>query len=739
MYFFRPCSRPLSSGSVFILAALLVASSALAPRLSAQQTSALIIKEARVGVGGKCKAGFWAPVHLLLEAGPAPIEGEFELVIPDGDQVPVVYSADPPQLLRLDKNEKQTISMYAKIGPVAAPITARLRTGDKTIWSQELMDLPPRLASTQTLVVSLGPRLGIEEAVTSIKRAPELAFASGHVGDASQLPDRWWGYEGVNAIVLATGDPRFTAAMSPDQRSALRQWVRMGGHLIASVGAQGESLLTDESWRWLAPGSYDAVSPVRELVGLESFAANELPDDDNSFQRNRPLATRLTSIRGEVLADEAGAGAGRPLIIRAAKGFGHVEFIAIDLDHPSLAKWNGRSRVLAILLEGASAQREQTETESKGSVTHLGYEDLTGQLRAALDQFSGVTIVNFTTVSVLTLLYLLLIGPGDYLLLARLNVPRFWTWITFPLIALVVGCTAWYFGRDAHGQRVRLNQAEIVDIDIEEGIVRGTQWAHIYSPASRQFDLQLDYDFSVATDNPPQGWLAWQGLPGNSLGGLSSRQPALATPEPYRVSPPGQEARIENLPVQTASSKSLSARWWADVRLDAGVSLARDQYGLLAGEFRNPLPIPLEDCLLAYDERMYRIDSLQPGEKVLMSDLSPLNLEARLTQRRVVKSKDISTPWDEASTDVPLIAQMLMFHEAARGRAYTGLTHHYQGYLDLTQHLSLQRAVLAGRAEQPATSLTSHGEPVAERQDKRLWTWYRLVLPVNPYSPRSTR
>ena len=69
-------------------------------------------------------------------------------------------------------------------------------------------------------------------------------------------------------------------------------------------------------------------------------------------------------------------------------------------------------------------------------LTHLGYDDLIGQLRAALDQFPGVSLVNFTTVSVLTIVYLLLIGPGDFLLLSRLRLPRHITWLTLPVVAL---------------------------------------------------------------------------------------------------------------------------------------------------------------------------------------------------------------------------------------------------------------------------------------------------------------
>jgi hypothetical protein len=92
--------------------------------------------------------------------------------------------------------------------------------------------------------------------------------------------------------------------------------------------------------------------------------------------------------------------------------------------------------------------------------------------------------------------------------------------------------------------------------------------------------------------------------------------------------------------------------------------------------------------------------------------------------------------------------QMLMFHEAARGSNYTGLTHRYQPQIDLSEHIRLGQAVLVGRAEQPATKLNDaaplrvhrsyepfHGvlniqfAPIAEKTEH--WTYFRIIFPVN--------
>jgi hypothetical protein len=486
----------------------------------------------------------------------------------------------------------------------------------------------------------------------------------------------------------------------------------------------------------LMPGELDEVEPLRDRTGLENYTKAELPFNDPGFQRNRPLVARLKNIRGEVLLDEQGTSSNRPLIVRAPAGLGQITFVAFDLEHPALKDWKGRPRLIAGLLGQGDAQHDRSEQEARVSVTHLGYDDLIGQLNSALDRFPNVSIVNFTTVALLIIGYLANAAPGDYFFLSRLKLPRHWTWITFPLCVAVTVAAATAVGRQNHGLRQRLNQVEVIDIDLRHQIVRGTSWLHLFSAAtSRQV--------AALSVNPPnslhaaktEGWLAWQGLPGDSLGGLESHQPPLVEREAYGVNLPDDQPLMERFVVPVASAKSLSGVWWARTQLAYQAKLTLDRYGLLSGEFLQPLDVPLEECLLAHGEKLYRIGALAPGQRVSLADFPPLDLEARLTQRRIEQSKDVATPWDKASVDVPRIMQMILFHESARGRSYTGLTHRYQPELDLSEHIRLGQAVLVGRAKQPVSTLTDASSArLVDESHLTSHTWYRLICPVTPRS-----
>ena len=95
-----------------------------------------------------------------------------------------------------------------------------------------------------------------------------------------------------------------------------------------------------------------------------------------------------------------------------------------------------------------------------GQLYQSGVSDLSTQLRQSLEQFPGVQLVPFGWVAFFIFLYILLIGPGDYLFLKKVLKRMELTWITFPTIVVTVSLLAYYAayamkGTDAPGQQDR--------------------------------------------------------------------------------------------------------------------------------------------------------------------------------------------------------------------------------------------------------------------------------------------
>lgn len=696
------------------------------------------ISAARVGFDGNYKAGRWTTAFLELKASATePVQGEVHCRSVDGDSVPVTYR-DPQGKFSLQPGQTRLLPILFQAGGITAAVQARFTLADGTTWDETLAVPRPGFA-TGEYIVQLGPSLGAEELPKYFRRREDQAFAVATVTDATFLPTNSLGYEGVDWLLLPLSKASLAEAMSPEQTAALKEWVRGGGRLVLTCASRAAVQFGPEGlWKELAAGEVKGASRLTRTVGLETIGGTTL-NIDTLATGQAPFVLDYSQIAGRVDLWEIGGGAkDRPLAIRRAYGLGEVLVLGIDLDQQPWQAWPGRPRLIGNLLQlGRRKLPEQEAGGIRGQATHLGYDDLTGQLRTSLEQYRQIVFLTFTVVAVLAGVYLVLIGPGDYFLLTWLRWPKHWTWGTFAAIVLGLCAAGWWLADRCHGRRVWVNQLEIVDVDLATGTVRGTAWAHVYSPSSARFQLQWQPRPSAITEFNT-AVLSWQGLAGRGWGGLNRpAQPssAHATDQDrgYTVELAETPAALRDLPITVASSKPLNASWQGKVNYPPQ-AIRANAFGQITGDVVNPFPFELTDCRLLYDEFLYRIPKpLGPGQAYSLGSLTPLNLESRLTERMVVEQKDMATPWNPARTDLPRIVDMLMFHEAANGAGYTGLLHRFQPWLDLSDHLQLNRAILVGSSTVLQGELARDGESLAENYDHpaaEVRAWYRLVIPV---------
>jgi hypothetical protein len=716
------------------MAAAVLFSAALAEvQAEAAESLPVELRHVEIGYGGTYKSGYWAPIWLTLRS-PRTVRGVVEVLAPDGDGVPSAFasaSGGQESASEFKANVDQTVCVFAKIGPERSALTVRLRDVETStvIWQARFpASVKGPLAAKRELVVSVGESPATIDASELLPHGEDHGVVAAAITDPARVPDVWWGWEGVATIVLPTGPGSMESKLSPGQFAALRQWVEVGGgRLVVCVGERGQQVLAaGRPLAELVPGKLVDVAPLRDLGKFEELTGEKpLATGDAA----RPRVTRLADVSGRVEATVTGLFGEVPLIVRASLGLGELVFLGVDSDGPVLEKWPGRGRLLAAAIAdpGKTTSSEATGMR-RGS--RLGYDDLIGQLRMAMDHFPNVRVINITTVALLTLTYLVLIGPVDFLIQRRLGRPSTITWFTFPLWIGIFCAVGWYVGRSAHGNAARANLCEIIDLDVDRQIVRGTAWIHLYGTETSTHDVSLGLrGASVGLTGTADGWLTWQGLPGGGLGGLSANQIASLHLAPYATSSPGRRMALTGLPIQIAGSKAMSARWWGVTSPLEQSALSLNDYGLIQGEVVNPLPVDLDGCLLVYGDWLYRLKTLSPGQRVRLADFDPLNLEARLQQRTIANAKDVISPWEQDVADVPRIMQMIMFHESARGSNYTNLTHLYQGYLDLTPRARNGRAILVGRIAQGVTQLSVDGKPLPSSQAEP-WTWVRVVLPV---------
>ncbi len=701
----------------------------LAAGAAAGQGDRLAIRAVTVGIDGVCKLGYWAPVMIEVAGGSdAPLIADLETL--DGDGVSVRYLGGTPIRPRPGR---QVVGMV-KLGRPGAAVTVLLKEASTGRVVARRRVVPAPQPSTVTWVLQIGAPIGIERIEPYGARSALRRVVTQHL-DADQvgrLPETWTGYDGVDVIFLPTSRSAALGRLTEAQRRALVRWVREGGRVIVSVGdkgasAYGDGLLPPE---W-SPGTITSVESRFETTGLLHYTKAEqvLP---------KRIGTRFAVVespRGPTLAHEGAGGLGdRPLVIEHAVGFGRVTTLMIDLDRAPIATWLGLPRLMATLAGIYHDESLGRHVAAGSQLARVGYSDLVGQLRAALDQFESVTLVRFSWVAAILVLYILLIGPADYFGLAWLRRPH-WTWFTFTLAVAGFAAPRVTLSYGVKGHTVRRNQLEIVDVDIDTGRYRGTLWSHVYSPRLEQWNVTLATDAGgILRQRADEVRLSWQGLPGTRIGALRGPTGVVVRSMPYELRADLLAGEARGWPVLVSSTRSFLGQWYGEAPSSwtDSADLSATKQGLLRGELRNPLPVPLTQCAIVYGNWVYRLPGgLRPGERVRIAELRPLDFRWQLTRRRVVEGHDVSVPWDvEATGDLARIAEMLMFHDAAGGPSYTRLDHIYQSWVDLSRHLDLRRAMLVGRAATSAAQIeiSQHPDPPT---DRRL-TMVRIMWPVAP-------
>jgi len=249
---------------------------------------------------------------------------------------------------------------------------------------------------------------------------------------ADELPEDWKGYGSLEALIWLDG--RATELRSAAQTDALKRWISGGGKLYV---ARANTLNF-------------AGTPIADLLPVKLGAGRELESLEGSqFPVGPALVLENTRRKGIILAESHGV----PIVTESSQDAGRITFIALD---PSRAPFAG-SRTATdfwkwLLKLGPVPPPERVEDEHPPSAI--------GSL--AISQFAGrfpdIAAPEIGGLFLLIILYLVVVGPLDYLLLRWLKKLEF-TWFTFPtyvvlftVFILVVGGA--FIQRAAHQREI---------------------------------------------------------------------------------------------------------------------------------------------------------------------------------------------------------------------------------------------------------------------------------------------
>lgn len=608
----------------------------LAAPAAATEEPPILIENVSLGFSGYYKVGHWTPVFVTLKAGE--VAGlELDVIVPDGDGVPSRTTAKVGDGL-IDETTV-TVETYCKIGRIKGNLTVVVRYGDRTL-AQAKYDLdelgPLPLPSDTPLLLAIGEVPNVIEALSKLNISKKTPITVAQLSDNDRLPSHWYGYDSANMVIVSGSRPETVSLIDDQVATALVEWVQVGGKLLLSLGQEAETLMKPGApLAPLAPGKFVRVVSMRQVEPLEILVDSDDPlfTEDETGRPQDFLIPFFENPDGTILAKATVGSATIPLLVRYVVGFGQVTFLAMDVERPEFAVWNGTRRLVSEWLFPSTVQFSDSRSVP-GELAHVGYDDLSGQLRAALDQFEqqGIQLVPFVAVLILGIFYMLLIAPGDYFLLSRFLRRMELTWVTFPVLVGITCIGIYFLARETKGDKQLLNQAELIDIDVKTGQVRADCWFSIFSPHSEDHDLSVQCQSLPTSED--QFLISWFGLPGSGLGGMRS---LAATPQfdrAYSYGPSLQ--KLENVPIPIWSTKSFVARYQGQTTAPIQADLKVRDYGIdlqVGGTIRNLEKQDLRNCLLFHDRWVYPIGTIKSGETVEIQKDQSISIPTYFTQQ----------------------------------------------------------------------------------------------------------
>jgi hypothetical protein len=603
------------------------------------------------------KAGVFIPVYIDLSAGPDGFSGGGRVIIEsaDSDDLQNNYTVPLPRA-DMEPNSLYRVLTYTKVGSIGGEVRVSVHNAaDREVaWDKKNYDA---IAPGDTLTLAIGSRLGnmrkaLDSANAQLQQSEKSRFAY-LTDDLRRLPNRWYGYQGVDLIVLCTSNREFVNGLINDQnnhKEALAEWVRRGGRLVISCGKNQDSvaqLLAHKAMALNVPVAITGSLNQDRLVSVEDWVLNSqsrlvnAPSAKNPDGRAPPIeVAKLERKPGSDLDQLIPRGEAGPLLMcRWPAGLGQVTLTAFDLDALPFSGWSSQgefwkrlqqvTRTNPVALPGGQQMRYAgMEQENK---------DLASSMEKNLESFQEVSVISFGWVALFIFIYILIVGPLDYLFLKKVVKRLELTWITFPTVVLVVSAVAYFAAYSLKGHDLRINKVDLVDIDLEGGQEYGNTWFTLFSPRIQLYTIGVEPTAPAWTPEPERDKIrsgitvSWMGRPEESYGGFQKprSQSLFRRTYDYDTDADG----LLGVPIQVWSTKSFAASWerpLAAGRPPVTANLYRRAgQVVLSGEITSQLPGVLEDAALIYGDgnidpkiNVYKLEKLEPGKP------HPLDLKA---------------------------------------------------------------------------------------------------------------
>ena len=629
-------SRILTRALPFALALILGASWWSAPLAWANSHPGARLGASGVGVGASIssvQAGFpfsggatyrlngpstaypdtvWVPVRVTLHNDQGANIADARVVITDdpqgngnnGSNTGPSYHTDYTADVQLPQGSRKAVTLYVRAADLGSQLTVSLQVGGKTVDARAAT-LQPQAGDTLAVGV-LSDDTAVRPAFQALKIDDTAVAAAQFSEGAMPLDTQPQALDNFDLIVLSNYS---SDTLTSAQLDALRAWVNGGGALLVVGAAHAQKTMGHLPTDLLAAtlNATAVVSSLPEVARLATVGGTGGGQVALSVATPRPGATVLLAHNGV------------PLIVDLPAGRGHLVYSALDPASSPLQGYSPQAqstfweRALTPALQGprdalVESGMQDNTTSNFGQPGQNALSGVTGDVGKAYSRgLPALQVYVF-----LIVLYVLVLGPGNYLLL-RWRRRLEWSWVTIPVVAVLFGAGSFGIAYARNGGDVLANVDSVVYLNPDARAMQTDSYIGLFAP------FRGDYDLTASNAVPTLIWgLGNDTTNGPSLGSSLSSNSSLG----MRVDQGATPLTAHLIGLQMWSQRNLGLH---QLLPQQGAVTGRLVLSgkTVAGTVTNNTAMTLRDCVVVGANGASAVaPRINPGETVRVSSFS---------------------------------------------------------------------------------------------------------------------
>jgi len=436
--------------------------------------------------------------------------------------------------------------------------------------------------------------------------------------EAEDIPETALEMDLLDLIIINDFD---TSILSERQINAIVDWVRNGGTLLIGTGNSAGKTLSGFDSRFL-----DLAYSKEESITTDLGVAYKTGEEDKDFIGITYIEMSVKD--GEVLFEESG----KPLVVKKEEERGVIGVTGFDLAELLEYSKNNPTYVETLL----------TELITKKQLSKIEEQSLFGDynkywaVNAMVQAGHTEKLPNPNIYMVVLIFYIILIGPGLYLLLKKSDRRQYyWRIVT----AIAIGCSFLIFilGHETRFQEPFFNYAAIREVEADH--MNETVYVNVRAPFNKKYTVNIDPSYSVIPISKDSYYYNYN----EDMNGEDAYQVALnQTEEAFRIT-------IQDVVAFTPELFQLNRKSSFDEEKDFQFDIHYFD-GKISGTIGNHLGYDLEKAAVIMYGQVIVLGSIKDGETIDIKDsdiiIYPLNytygVAKKITGNDLFKEAEVS-------------------------------------------------------------------------------------------------